>query len=330
MATVYVIDPLERLMPYAIERDAALAAGADFVLGDAGAPRVRDAEVILTYLVPFDAAAIAGLSRCRGIIRCGVGVDSVDLAAATAAGIVVCNAPTYCVPDVADHAASLILAGARRIAWFDGAVRRGAWQAAHDAERGMRRIAAQTIGIIGLGRIGRGVAQRLAPFGARLLGHDPYLGDDQIRAMGVTPLSLEDVLRQSDVVSLHVPLAPATWHLIDAGRLALMKPDATLVNTSRGPLVDTAALVAALHAGRIFGAALDVLEDEPPGAAHPLYAFDPRRVLLTPHAAASSHEAQHDLHRELAASIDALVRGRRPAAIVNREVVARSISPNAR
>src|SRR5262249_26032909 len=159
---------------------------------------------------------------------------------------------------------------------------------------------------------GSQVARRMIPFGFRILGHDPYLADEQIRALGAEPVALDDLLRESDLVSLHVPLTPQTRHLIDAARLSLMKPSASIINTSRGPVVDEAALIRALQEGRLFGAALDVLDREPPTTDNPLLSMDPQRVILTPHFASVSEEALPDLHREVAAAAAAVLDGRWP------------------
>jgi D-3-phosphoglycerate dehydrogenase len=172
-----------------------------------------------------------------------------------------------------------------------------------------------------MGKIGRLLVRRMAPFGFRILGHDLYLSDEQIRSLGATPAALDDLLREADLVSLHVPLTPETRHLIDVARLSLMKPSAAIVNTSRGPVVDEAALIQALQEGRLFGAALDVLDQEPPAADNPLLRMDPMRVILTPHFAASSEEIFPDLHREVGAAVAAILDDRWPAATINPDVV---------
>jgi D-3-phosphoglycerate dehydrogenase len=323
MATVYIPDPVESLMPFEEERAAAEAAGAELALGDGANPQIRDAEVILTTWLRFAPETIRELTRCRLIVRYGIGVDTIDLAAATECGIVVANAPTYCMHEVADHAAGLILSLARRIPWLDHQVRDGGWQMAQQQTWGVRRLNTLTLGVVGLGKIGRLLTQRMRPFGVRILGHDPYLAHEQIRAIGAEPAALDEVLGESDIVSLHVPLMPQTRHLIDAARLALMKPTASIVNTSRGPIVDEAALIQALQENRLFGAALDVPHQEPPARDNPLLRMDPQRVILTPHFAASSAEIFADLHREVAESVAAILDGRWPAATMNPSVTPR-------
>jgi phosphoglycerate dehydrogenase-like enzyme len=185
----------------------------------------------------------------------------------------------------------------------------------------VRRLSALTLGIVGLGKIGRLVARRMAPFGFRILGYDPYLGDEQVRALGAAPATLDDLLRESDIVSLHVPLMPQTRGLLDASKLGLMKPSAAIVNTSRGPVVDESALIGALQEDRLFGAALDVLDQEPPAPDNPLLRMDPQRVILTPHFAAASAEVLPDLHREVSAAAAAVLDGRWPPSVMNPDVV---------
>jgi D-3-phosphoglycerate dehydrogenase len=323
MKLVYIPDPAASLAPFDAERAAAAACGAELVIGDGAGP-LRDAEVILTVgLITIDAAAIAALERCRLIVRYGIGVDTIDVAAATERGIVVANAPTYCVEEVSDHAAALALSLARRVPALDGIVRARGWDAAQTELGGVRRMRSRTLGVIGMGRIGATLAAKLRPFVGRTLGYDPYLSPEQIAGRGAEPVALEALLREADIISLHVPLSPATRGLIGAAALALMKPTALLVNTSRGPIVDEAALALALAEGRLGGAALDVVEREPLAPDSPLLAIDPQRLVLTPHAAASSDDSLEDLRREVIAAMEAVLGGRWPAGVVNPAVVPR-------
>ena len=317
MTTIYIPDPVESLMPFAAERAVAEAAGAELLLGDEQNPTIRDAEVILTTWIRFPAEEIRKFERCRLIVRYGIGVDTIDLDAATECGIVVANAPNHCVAEVADHSAALILSSLRRVPWFNQQVRAGSWRAAQRAEKSMPRLASQTLGLIGLGKIGRQLLKRMVPFGFRIIGYDPYLSEEAIRALGVEPVTFTQLLREADIVSLHVPLMPTTRHLINAEALALMKPTATIVNSSRGGVIDEAALIQALQEGRLFGAALDVLQQEPPAPDNPLLSFDPYRVIITPHAAASSDEVLDDLHAEVALAAGALLSGRWPPSVMN-------------
>jgi D-3-phosphoglycerate dehydrogenase len=321
MTTVLVPDPHPSLHPFAEERAAAAAAGADFVLGDVTSSSISDAEIILTAALPFPADTLCRLERCRLIVRYGIGVDSIDLAAATECGIVVANAPTYCVDEVSDHTAGLILSLARRISWLDREVRAGNWGTVNQEFWGVRPMHELTIGVVGLGHIGRLVVRKMAGFGCRILGHDPFLPASLIESIGAIPAELDQLLSTSDIVTLHVPLTPANRHLIDARRLAMMKPTASLINTSRGGVVDEAALIEALQTNVLFGAALDVLEREPPADNHPLFAIDPMRVIVTPHFAASSEAVTPTAHRQVAEAMASVLRGEWPSATMNPAVV---------
>ncbi|GAB4427181.1 MAG: C-terminal binding protein [Chloroflexi bacterium OHK40] len=323
MPTVCIPDPVETLAPYDEERAAAESCGAELIFGDGTTP-LRDADVLLTVgLIPIDATAIAGLERCRLIVRYGIGVDTIDVAAATARGIVVANAPTYCVEEVSDHAAALALGLARRVVALDRAVRERGWAVAQGDLAGVRRMRSRTLGVVGMGRIGAATVRKLHPFVGRTLGYDPFLAPATIEERGADPADLETLLRESDIVSLHVPLSEHTRGLIGADALALMRPTALLVNTSRGPIVDEAALARALSAGRLAGAALDVVSSEPLPTDSPLLAVDQRRLILTPHAAASSDDSLADLRREVFDAMRAVLAGRWPGAVVNPDVVPR-------
>jgi D-3-phosphoglycerate dehydrogenase len=175
MPTVYVADPVEGLRPYAVERRVVAAAGADFLIGDDVPPRIRDAEVILVSTMRVTADALRNLVRCQLIVQYGIGVDNVDVETATACGIVVANAPLYCVSEVADHAASLILAFYRRIPWLDSRRRESTWEAAGAELRGVHRLSTLTLGVIGVGHIGQQLVRRMAPFGVRILGYVRHL-----------------------------------------------------------------------------------------------------------------------------------------------------------
>lgn len=319
--TILAPDPFDRPENYAPERAIAAAFGGELILGEERPARLYDAEVLLIAGMAVPAAVMPELERCRLIVRYGIGVDTIDVAAATAHGIVVANAPTYCVAEVADHTAALILGLTRRIPWLDRQVRENEWSATRRQAGGVRRLSMLTLGIVGLGQIGSALAARMAPFGFRVIAHDPRLEPGAIEARGARPATFEALLRQADIISLHVPLTAATRHLIDEAALALMKPTALLINAARGAVVDEAALIRALDTDRLAGVALDVLEQEPPAPGHPLLGMDPRRVILTPHFAAWSEDAFSYLHQEVAAAVEAILDDRRPAGTVNPEVV---------
>ncbi len=237
-----------------------------------------DADGIITQYGAFSRRVLQALQRCRVISRYGVGVDTIDLAAATECGIIVAFVPDYGTDEVSNHAAALVLALHRRILPLDRGVRTGRW----DFRLGtpIQRLTKQTLGVIGLGRIGTALAAKLRSFGLTILATDPYRTD---WPSWVRRVPLDELLQASDIVSLHCPLTAETRHLMDATALRKMKSTAILVNTARGGVVDTEAVVRALRERWIAGAALDVQEAEPMPATHPLAGLD--NVILTPHAA---------------------------------------------
>ncbi|MEI5527715.1 C-terminal binding protein [Streptomyces brasiliscabiei] len=259
---------------------------------------------ILTCWAPVSATAIGASPDLRIVARLGVGLDNIAVRAATDQGVWVTNVPDYCVEEVADHAVGMVLAWTRGLAVFDRDVRAGRW---NPAGARLRRLSTLTCGVVGYGRIGRATAGRLAAFGCRILAHDPHPPKD---APGVEMVDLEELLRRSDVVILHVPLTPDTHHIIGAEQLALMQRGGLLVNVSRGGLVDTDAVIKALASGHLDGAAFDVLESEPhvpdgllaqPGA------------LLTPHVAFSSDASVTELRRRAAEEVVRILEGEAPA-----------------
>ncbi|MDE3076446.1 MAG: C-terminal binding protein, partial [Chloroflexota bacterium] len=226
------------------------------------------ADAVLNTVLPVDAGLISILERCRAIVRTGVGVDNLDVAAATARGIVVACVPDASVEEVSNHALGLLLACSRKIVRLDRALRSGAWD--RTALAPMGTIHGQTLGLVGFGRIARALAAKVKALGMRVVACDPYVAAEVVRAAGVEALELAALLEQADFVSLHVPLAPETHHLIGAEQLARMRSSAFIINTARGGLIDQPALVAALNAKAIAGAGLDVYEHEPLEPTDPL------------------------------------------------------------
>lgn len=276
-----------------------------------------DADGIITQYGAFTRPVLKALRRCKVIVRYGVGVDTVDLAAATECGIIVGFVPDYCTDEVSNHAAALILALHRGVVRLDREVRVGNWQFRVAAP--ITRLAGQTLGIVGLGRIGLMLAEKLRPFGLTILATDPYRKDwpDWVRRV-----SLDELLESSDIVSVHCPLTAETRHLIGAAALRKMKRSAVLVNTARGGVVDTGALVQILYERRIAGAALDVQEIEPMPADHPLARLD--NVILTPHAAWYSEGSIVELKRKVATAVRLALEGKIPPAVANPEVLTRA------
>jgi D-3-phosphoglycerate dehydrogenase len=266
------------------------------------------ADAVLHWRVPIGAAEIARLARCRVIAHYGVGVDRIDALAAAATGIYVTNVPRYGVAEVADHAVTLLLASARKLRALERTLRAGEWGVNHS--RPIHRLRGRTLGIVGLGNIGSAVAERAAGFGLRVLAHDPYLPSERFAAVGAEPASLPELLRASDYLTLHVPLTEETRGLIGAREFAGMKPGVFLVNTSRGPVLDEAALLEALRTGVVAGAGLDVFHEEPLSADSPLLRDE--RVILTPHAAYFSEESIIDMQAGASEQVVAALAGRRP------------------
>ncbi len=260
--------------------------------------------IVVWHEMKIDTDFIAKIPNCRIIVRAGVGFDHIDLAAAGRAGIPVCNTPDYGTSEVADHAIALMLTFCRGIGTFQAALKRDP-VAGFDSTLAplIRRVRGTTFGVVGMGRIGTAAALRAKAFGMKVVIHDPYLPRGAEIAVGVERVErLDDLLGQSAVVSLHCPLSAETENLIDAARLAVMQPHAILINTARGGVVDVAAVIAALKAGTIAGAALDVLPDEPPErdgaiAGALLGGALDDRLIVTPHAAWSSPESRADARR---------------------------------
>jgi D-3-phosphoglycerate dehydrogenase / 2-oxoglutarate reductase len=277
----------------------------------------RDAHALLVQYGAVTRRVIEGLPNLRLLVRYGVGVDGIDLAAATDRGIPVVNVPDYGTDEVANHAVALLLALARKLPRLDRQTRAGRWDVFE--VQPIHRLAGQTVGIVGCGRIGSRVARKLGGFDLRLLAHDPYVADFP---PGVTPAGLDRLLAESDYMTLHCPLTAGTRHLVDGAALARMKPTAVLINTARGGLVDTAALADALARGRLAGAGLDVTEQEPLPPGSPLLRLE--QVIVTPHAAWYSEEGRSDLKRRVAEeAVRVLVRGEPPLHCVNPGVLAK-------
>ncbi|MEW6756318.1 MAG: C-terminal binding protein [Candidatus Latescibacterota bacterium] len=275
---------------------------------------VAGADAVLTQFAPVKAPAIAAMGSCRVIVRYGIGVDNVDLQAAAARGIPVCNVPDYCIDEVADHTLALLLSLTRRVVANHLWVRGGEWGLAGRLEQ-MLALKYLTVGLVAFGRIAREVAARLQPFKCRVLVHDPHVEAAVILQAGCTPASLEEVLTGSEVVSLHCPSTERTRGMINAQTLASMKPGALLVNASRGDLVVTEDLVAALQSGHLGGAALDVTSPEPPPADHPLRSMD--NVVLSSHVASATVQAVRHLRTRAAHAVAAALRGEALPNVVN-------------
>lgn len=275
---------------------------------------VADAVVVITQFAPINAEVIGAMKKARAIVRYGIGVDNVNLEAAKAQGIPVCNVPDYCIDEVADHTLAFILSTTRQVVTNANLIREGKWGLATGLE-GMRTLRDQTVGIVGFGRIGREVAARLAPFKGRRLVFDAFVAPEAIRAAGCEPVSIEDLLAQSDIVSLHCPSTAQTRKLLNADSIARMKRGSIVINLARGDLIDTAALVAGLQSGQLSAAAIDVCDPEPIPADSPLRSLP--NVIAASHIASASPKAVRNL-RETVARIAALaLKGEQLPNIVN-------------
>jgi D-3-phosphoglycerate dehydrogenase len=271
---------------------------------------LRGVAAVIAGNEPYSERVLASLPELRIVSRCGVGLDGIDLEAAGRLGVAVAITPEGNHEAVAEHTMALLLALTRSIVRHDGEVRRGLWE-----KTTLVPLRGKTLGIIGLGRIGRSVARRAAAFRATIVGHDPLVDQAVARAHGVALTDLDTLLERSDIVTLHLPLTAATRGLIGRDALARMKPGAFLINTARGGLVVEADLADALRSGHLAGAGLDVLADEPPARDHPLLALD--KVVISPHLAANDEQSIRDMAEAAAQNIIDLFRGNlRPPALV--------------
>src|SRR5215470_449310 len=284
--------------------------GADLQLASQATP-----EAILKVAVPADALLVTyakitadmiqQMTRCRIISRFGIGVDNVDLEAATAAGIVVTKVPDYCIDEVSDHAMALLLALVRKIPASNAQVHAGRWEM--KAVVPIHRLKGRILGLVGFGRIPRLLAPKAKAFGLRVIVHDPLVQADVIAREHVDQVDFDELLAQSDYVSIHTPLLPETRNLFNADVLGRMKPGAYLINTARGPIVDEQALARALDAGQLAGAALDVMPQEPP-VGSPLLARE--NVIITPHTSFYSEESLLELQRKAAQEVAEVLTGK--------------------
>lgn len=276
---------------------------------------VREADAVMVQFAAVNAEVVNAMSRAKVIVRYGIGFDNVDLAAARARGIPVCNVPDYCIDEVADHALAFILALTRQVVPNALLLREGGWGLATPLGT-MAALKQLTVGIVGFGRIGREVVKRLLAFRARVVVFDPVVAADEIvRSGAVAAGSLDELLAQSDVVSPHCPSLPATRQLFNAAAFARMKPGAVFVNVGRGDLTDSRALVEALQSGHLAGAALDVFDPEPIPADHPIRSM--RNVILAAHIASASPPAVRTLRESAARTALRAVRGEALPNVVN-------------
>ncbi|HVA87826.1 MAG TPA: C-terminal binding protein [Candidatus Saccharimonadales bacterium] len=322
---VIQVDPSPDLEPFAYEREALARAGGELVVGnctteDEVIERARNAEIFWVAWEPLVTRRVMeALPNCRLVVRWGVGYDQIPVRDATELGVAVANAPAYGTDDVAEHAIALLLSTARRVPWFHMGIMAGGYP--DSTEFPMRRLKGKTLGVVGVGRIGSAAARRGIGLGLRVIGYDRYRPADELRAMGVEPMGFDELLGEADYVTLHVPLNDETRGLMSAERLAKLRPEAILVNTSRGPVIDEPALIEVLRARSITAAALDVFAREPLPADSLLRSLD--NVILTPHAAGFSIEAWADLRADLCNTAAEWIRDGWSTRVVNPEVRSR-------
>ncbi len=279
----------------------------------------KEASALVVGDEPISARVLAHLPRCLVIVKPAVGVDNIDIAAATEQGICVANVPDYGADEVATHAMALLLNAIRYVDAIAADVRRGVWRPMPPYP--IQRSAGRTLGIVGFGRIGRSVARKASGFGWRVLVFDPYIEPEE---NGVEAVDLDTILTQSDFITLHTPLTDETRGLIDATALGKMKSSAFLVNTARGGIVDSTALYTAVEEGQIAGAALDVVDAEPPPPDHPLYRSE--RILVTAHVAWYSQQAFEDLRMKTVQEVARVLRGHLPHNLLNPAVDSRGLT----
>ncbi|MDE0537471.1 MAG: C-terminal binding protein [Rhodospirillales bacterium] len=267
-----------------------------------------DADALLVTYGQINADVIAGLNNCKAIGRFGIGTDNIDIGAAAGKGIVVTYAPVYCLDEVSDHAMALLLSVARKIPYANKLVADGRWEM--PAVVPIARFRGTTLGLLGLGNIPQQIVGKAQAFGMNVIAADPYCPDEVFRKFNVAKVEFDDLLARSDYISVHAPLTPETEKMFNMDAFKKMKNTAFLINTARGPLVDTADLAAALDAGEIAGAGLDVLPTEPPAADDPIVGRD--NVVLTPHTGFYSEDALLDLQTTVASDVAAVLAGEEP------------------
>jgi D-3-phosphoglycerate dehydrogenase len=286
--------------------------GAELVLAEAPTSEAimqvaRNADAVLVTYAKVTAEMIGQMTRCRIIARFGIGVDNVDISAATKAGIVVTRVPDYCIDEVSDHTMALLLALARKIPFANSRAHAGYWEM--PAVVPIYRLRGSILGLVGFGRIPQLVAPKAKAFGLKVISYDPLVPRETMNRAGVEKVDFSELVSVSDYISIHAPLVPETDQLFNANVFCRMKPTAYLINTARGPIVDEQALAKALDRGHLAGAALDVLSHEPPSAS-PL--FGRENVILTPHMSFYSAESLLDLQRKATEEVVRVLSGKMP------------------
>ena len=305
------------------ERAVLEAAGAEVIVAPNGDEDTlinlaKDVDAIMTCFAKVTDKVIRSAENCVAIGRFGVGVDNIDVTTATELGIPVTYVPDYCVDEVSDHVLAMLHTWNRKIALFSQSVKNDGWGHLGLTMR-IKRLRGKTIGIVGFGRIGQAVAEKASAFGLEILASDPVITEEVVESHGGKLVSLTELLKNSDFVSLHAPLTAATEKMIGPKELDLMKDDSFLINAARGPLIDESALYDALSNGKIGGAGLDVMVENEPAKDHPLMQLE--NILITPHTAFFSQESTLELEERAASEVVRVYRNTMPENLVNKEVL---------
>lgn len=277
---------------------------------------IKDADGIIDQFFPITRRAISYLNKCKVIAVYGIGTNQIDVTAASEKRILVVNVPDYCIDEVATHAVALLLDCAREVTRYNQLVKGGTW-----AYMGLKlhRFCGKTVGIVGMGAIGKLVAKKLSGFDVKLIGYDPYVDSETMSSIGVRKMEIGELFIESDFITLHLPLTEQTRNLISTKLLGAMKPTAYLINVSRGGIIDETSLLQLLNGNRIAGAALDVLAKEPPEDRCPITSHP--KTVVTPHIAWYSDESYKELRFKVAQSVADVLNGRTPRSIVNKNII---------
>ena len=276
----------------------------------------KDADALINQYAPITRKVIEQLDNCKVISRYGVGFNTIDVDAATEKGIIVGNVTDYCLDEVSNHAMALLLSLARKVTLLNSSVKNGNWD--FKVAVPIHRLQGQTLGLVGFGTIPQTVARKAQAFDLNVIAYDPFVSQEVAAAQNVELVTLEELCQRSDFLSVHVPLNAQTEGMISRSEFAMMKKEAFIINTARGPIIDEQALIEALQAGTIAGAGLDVLETEPIAADNPLLSMD--NVSLNPHSAFYSVEAETELKRKTAENVADVLSGYYPTYLVNKGV----------
>lgn len=268
----------------------------------------NNAEALVTQYCDIDSEIIGFLKNCKLIIKYGIGINNIDLQAASKKGIYVCNVPDYAIDEVSNHTIALLFALNRKLRIFSSALKAGEWS--YEAAVPLHRLAGSTLGLVGFGKIPQSVAKKMKGFDLQILGYDPYCPGERMEELGVLKVDLNHLLKESDIISIHCPYTSMTHHMFSTDEFKVMKPTASLINTARGSIVNEKALIEALRSGEISGAGLDVFEQEPLGPGSPLLNME--NVIATPHSAWYSEEAIRTLQKSVAEEVVRVLSGNAP------------------